>query len=116
MIHAKMTRDFDGNRPDGLFYAGLSSPQVLEPGSPLLGFQPPLSGGEGRAGLPAFDRPHRSVADQLDEPLQRVGAVALLGAVALRRDDEHAVLSEPPPCKGREAVLQVGGKRRPTDV
>ena len=60
----------------------------------LVGEAAPARGGA-RAGGAARARRGRGAEDQGDQPIERVGPVALLRAVALRGDDEDAVLRQP---------------------
>src|SRR5262249_34389362 len=79
-----------------LLQSRLLPAQSLDRRPVLLRLQAALARGLARPGRPARDRRHRGARDQLDEALARVLPVALLGAVALRGDDEHAVERHPP--------------------
>src|SRR5665213_1110476 len=57
-----------------------------------------------RSGRPALLGGHRSLANEIDETGQRVFAIALLAAEALRRDHDNTVLRHPPPSPGFEAA------------
>ena len=84
----------------------------------LLRLEPPLLRGRGRPCRPARLRRFGGAADQRHQPLQRVGAVALLRAVAVGEDHDDAVLGEPRAgeplqphaARGREATAS--GARR----
>src|SRR5262249_6387047 len=65
-------------------------------------------GGPGRA---ARHRPHGRGADELGQALERIGAVALLGAVVLRRDHQHAVAREPSAREPLEPRAHLVGER-----
>src|SRR5205823_6444411 len=69
--------------------------QRLDAGPPLLRLEPLSARRLRRPGRSPRHRPHRGLPNQIDQAIERVGAVALLGAVALRRDDEHALAREP---------------------
>jgi len=73
---------------------GPGAAQRLGPRAAFLALQAPQLGAECRPGRAARRRPHRGGADQFDQPFQRIAAVALLGAVALGGDDEHAVAGQ----------------------
>src|SRR5688572_9604184 len=77
--------------------------QSLDGGTSLLGFDSPLARSGGRLGRPAWHRRRGGAADQLDQALAGVLAVALLGAVPLREDNEHAFAREPAAGKPFEA-------------
>src|SRR5262245_44842759 len=77
------------------FQSRFALSQSLDPGTPLLRFDAALARGLGRPGRPARERAHGGAADQLDQPVERVLAVGLLGAVALRVDHQHALAGEP---------------------
>src|SRR6185437_3225730 len=64
----------------------------LDVAAALFALQPSLLRPEGRLGRAARGRPDRGFAQQFDQPVDCVGAVALLGAEALRKDHDHAVL------------------------
>src|SRR5215471_2929876 len=83
-----------GQRVASLLQSRLGLAHTLDGGAMLLRFQPALARGLGRFCLPAHNWYDRRVLDQLDQALERVGAVALLGAMALRGDDQHAVAGE----------------------
>src|SRR5665811_1955985 len=75
-----------------LFQPRLAAAQAFYAGTVLLGLQAPPFRGLGRLGGAARHRLNRRLADQVKQPLARIGAVALLGAVPLRDDDDDAVL------------------------
>jgi len=70
-------------------YSDFKSPYAF------LAFDPALARSFGRLGRPALDRRDRGAAGEVDQPVERVLAIARLGAVALRDDDENAVAGEP---------------------
>src|SRR5262245_11370889 len=78
-----------------LLHLRLRLAQTLDARAALLAFQPPRPRGGGRARRPPRLRRHGGAANEIDQACERVVAVALLGAVALRRDDEHAIVGEP---------------------
>src|SRR5215510_281469 len=78
-----------------LIHLRLGLAQALDTRAALLAFQPSRPRGFCRLGRSPRLRRDRGLADQVDQALQRVVAVALLGAVALRRDDHHAIVGEP---------------------
>src|SRR5215813_11567592 len=57
--------------------------QAFDARAALFRFEPALAGSGGRLGRPAWNRRHGGAADQFDETLARVLAVAFLGAMAL---------------------------------
>src|SRR5437764_185145 len=69
--------------------------QTLDVGAALLRFEPALARAPGRLGLAARDGHDGRALDQFDQAVERVRPIALLGAVGLRGDDEHAVAREP---------------------
>ena len=68
---------------------------MLDAGAALLAFDAALARRLGRPGRPALDWHGCRTADEVDEPLARVGAIARLGAMALRDDDQDAVARQP---------------------
>src|SRR6516162_9183255 len=86
----------------------LLAPQALDAGAVLLGSQAPLLGAAAWLGGPAWRRRDTGAADELDQALARVGAVALLGAMALRHDDENALAREPLARQPLQAHAYVG--------
>src|SRR5436309_15900847 len=72
----------------------LGAAQALDGRAALLGFDAPLARGARRPGRASRRGRGRGLANELDQALARVGAVALLGAVALRGDDQHALTRE----------------------
>src|SRR5262249_53891133 len=87
-------------------------PQVLERGAALLGLKPALARARAGSGGGARGWCHRRPADQLDQALARIGAVALLGAMALRADDEHAVAGQSPAGEPRKPLADIAGEVR----
>src|SRR5262249_41235919 len=85
--------------------------QRLDAAAPLLVVDATPARRLGGLGGAARHWPHRGRADELGEPLERVGTVALLGAVALRRDHQHAVARQPPPRKPLEPGAHLVGER-----
>ncbi len=81
-------------------------------GTALLAFDLALARSGGRPRRPAQFWFHGGLADQLKQARARVVAVALLGAVALRDDDEDAVSSNPPARQTFEPSAQVRRQRR----
>src|SRR6476619_1607567 len=77
-----------------LLRSWLALPQVLDGGPALLGLQPALARARGRLGGTPRNRRDRCALDQFDQTVARVLAVALLGAMALCADDQHAVAGE----------------------
>src|SRR5436189_2399727 len=65
----------------------------------------------GFGGLTRF-RGRECAADQVAEPLVRLAAVVLLGAVVARDDEDRALGGEPPPAQGPEARLDSVRERR----
>src|SRR6185312_9122985 len=91
--------------------------QLLDPRAPGLGLEAPALRTQGRFGLVA--RPGRlgRATDEIDELLARLLAVALLGAVALGDDDEHALVGETPARQVLEPLTHGREQRgRMTDV
>src|SRR5439155_15800216 len=89
--HDMLTASAVGSLPP-LFERRLAPPQRLDSGAALLALDAALLRRLGRLGCAARYRCHRWLPDQLDQPLARVRAVALLGAVGLRDQHQHAVL------------------------
>src|SRR4029079_11368650 len=79
----------------------LGLPQALDGGATLLGVQPALARARGRLGGAPRNRRYRCALDQFDQTVARILAVALLGAMALCADDQHAVAGE---AAGRPAL------------
>src|SRR6266852_7072729 len=92
----------------------LPTSQRLDAAAALLAFQAAHLGAECRPGWPARRRPPRGGADQLDKPRQRIVAVALLGAMTLGRDHQHAVAGQPPPRKPLQPCPHLVRQRRRT--
>src|SRR5262245_1496954 len=74
----------------------LRAAQALESGVSGFGVEPAPLGAGSRLGRMARLGRRGGAPDQLGEAFARLLAVALLGAVALRDDDEHAVVGEAP--------------------
>src|ERR1700686_4696378 len=92
-------------------------PQALDPGSDFLRGQAPFLRSAGRPGGPARRRRHARALDQLDEAVERILSVALLGAVTLRHDDQNAVAGEPGARHPFQPLAHVRGERgRPAHV
>src|SRR5262249_50742897 len=79
-------RDFTSIVRGRLFAA-----RALAPRLPLLRPRPLARSARGRAGRPARYGRRRRAPDQLDQALARIEAILRLGAVALRRDPQHAL-------------------------
>src|SRR3954470_12220778 len=88
----------------------LGLPQALDGGTALLGVQPALARARGRFGGAPRNRRYRCAPDQIDETVARVLAVALLGAMALCADDQHAVAGEAAAGEALEPGAHVIGK------
>src|SRR5215218_2418728 len=88
----------------------LGLPQALDGRAPLLGVQPALARARGRLGGAPRNRRDRCALDQFDETVARVLAVALLGAMALCADDQHAVAGEAAAGEALEPGAHVIGK------
>ena len=93
-----------------------SKPRRAAPGldvaAALLAFEPALLRAEGRLGRAARRRPDQRFAQQFEQAVDGVGAVALLGAEALGVDHDHAVL-------GHALAGEAGeprSRRRPASV
>src|SRR5215467_15290802 len=90
----------------------LGAAQTLDGRAAFFRFDPPLARGAGRPRRAPRNRRRRSLANKLDQALARVGAVALLGAVALRGDDQHALAGEALAGKPLEPRADVIRQRR----
>ncbi len=90
----------------------LALAQALDRGAALLRFDAALARGARRLGRAAGDGRHCGALDQLDQAIERVGAVALLGAVALRGDDQHALAGQTAAGEALEPQAHVVGQRR----
>src|SRR5215831_4904596 len=86
--------------------------QAFDARAALFRFEPALAGAGGRLGRPAWNRRHGGAADQFDETLARVLAVAFLGAMALGVDYDRALAGEPPAGEPLEPRAHVLGKAR----
>src|SRR5258706_15643976 len=75
----------------------LRTSQRLDAAAALLALKAAHLGAERRPGWPSRRRPHGGSLDHLDKACQRIIAVALLGAMTLGRDHQHAVTGQPPP-------------------
>src|ERR1017187_5155546 len=64
----------------------------LDVAAALLAFQPALFRSQRRPGRPPRNRPHHGLAQQVEQAIDGVGAVAFLGAETLRMNHNHAVL------------------------
>src|SRR6266566_2868456 len=64
----------------------------LDVAAALLAFEAALFRPECRLGRPPRRRPRHGLAQQFDQAVDRVGAIALLGAETLGMDHDHAVL------------------------
>ena len=69
---------------------------ALEAAVPFFALDPPLARCPGGLGRSTRDGGNCSLADQIQQPLPGVIAIAFLGAVALGGDNEHAIPGEPP--------------------
>ncbi|KIT90169.1 hypothetical protein QT21_00075, partial [Staphylococcus aureus] len=69
-----------------------SAAHRLDRAAVLLALETSLLGAEGGAGGTARSRAHRRLAGHVHQPLDRVLAVAFLGAGALGMDDDDALL------------------------
>src|SRR5262249_58956261 len=86
--------------------------QAFDARAALFRFEPALAGAGGRLGRPAWNRRHGGAADQIGETLARVLAVALLGAMALGVDHDHALAGEASAGEPLEPRAHVVGKAR----
>src|SRR5215831_959554 len=86
--------------------------QAFDARAALFRFEPALAGAGGRLGRPAWNRRHGGAADQIGETLARILAVALLGAVALGVDHDHALAGEASAGEPLEPRAHVVGKAR----
>ncbi len=83
----------------------------------LLGIQPAEPRREAWLGRNATHRPLGGLSQQLEQALHRVGAVALLGAKALRDNDNPPVARQATAGKSAQALLhRLGKTRRAIDV
>src|SRR5262245_19870000 len=98
--------------PYRLVQSRLHLPQALDLGATFLRLDPPLARSLGWLGRPARDRAHRGAPDELDQPVERVLAVGLLRAVALRLDHQHALAGEPSAGEPLEPRTHLGGQAR----
>src|SRR5580704_14538478 len=64
----------------------------LDVAAVLFAFEPALFRSQRRPGRPSRNRAGHGFAQQLDQTVDRISAVALLGAEALRMNHDHAVL------------------------
>src|SRR5690242_7455923 len=87
----------------GLFFRRLRPPQALHPGAPRLGFEPRRALAAARFGGAPRPRRRRRAADEVEEPLQRVGAIAFAGAKAPGGDYDDAIARHAPAAETLEA-------------
>src|SRR5216684_2237731 len=83
----------------------------LQRAVPLLVVEPLALAGLRRPGLLARHRRAGGGADQRDQTLERFLAVALLAALALRHQHQHAVARQPPAGQPFQALAHVMGQR-----
>src|SRR5438105_5201914 len=79
----------------GLIQRWFAAALALEAAALFLGFDPPLACGPAWPGWAPGDGRNGGLTDQREEPLAGILAVALLGAMALRSDDDNALAREP---------------------
>src|SRR3974390_2647324 len=82
----------------------------LDVAAALLAFQPALFRSECRLRRPPRGGRRHGLAQQFDQAIDRVSAVALLGAEALRVDHDHAVLGQALASKLGKPRLCIGGQ------
>src|SRR5690242_482582 len=87
-------------------------PLSFDGGALTFRFQPAATRRRRRPCGAARDRGPRRTADQFDQALERVLAVALLGPVALGGDEEHALLAEPSAGQPLQPRADVARQRR----
>src|SRR5205823_219048 len=88
------------------------SAQAFDRAAALFGLEPALARAGTRFGRPARTRRRRSAANQVEQAFARVLAIALLGAMALRADHQHALAREASAGKPLEPRAHVVGKAR----
>lgn len=82
----------------------------FKPGAVFLGIDPTLALGPARLGRSARARSNRGAANEIDQTLQRVLAIAALRAVTLGDDDQHAVAGHARPRQPLEPRAHVVGQ------
>src|SRR5688572_4572545 len=83
--------------------------------APALAFHAPGSRGRGRARGPAYLRARRGFPYEVGQPVERIEAVAMLAAMALRGDRDDAIAARPASGQTDEArahVFRQGGRVR----
>jgi hypothetical protein len=85
---------------------------MLNAGTALLAFYSAFARGSRRPGRAALYRDDCCLPDQIDEPIERILAIARLGAVALRDDDKNAVVGQPRAGEALQALADVVRQRR----
>src|ERR1700722_11775590 len=85
----------------------------LDVAAALLAFETALFRAKRRLGRTPDDRPNHGLAQQFQQAIDRVGAVALLGAETLRVDYDHAVLGHALAGQPVEPHLRIGWQRDP---
>src|SRR5690606_29969929 len=91
---------------------GPHATQTLDRAAVFLAFEPLPLRGLGRAGLAPRDRALGGAADQFDQTLERIGAIAFLRTVLLGDNDDYAFLGETAAGKPLEACANVFRQRR----
>src|SRR5205085_8549835 len=79
-------------RREALVVESAGAAAGLDVAAALLAFEAPLLRTERRLGRPTRRWPYHGFAQQFDQAIDGIGAVALLGAEALGVDHDHAVL------------------------
>src|ERR1700722_9451838 len=100
-------------------------PSIVETGRSALGLdvaaalfalQPALLRAEGRLGWAARRRPHHRLAQEFEQAIDGVGAVALLGAETLGMNHDHAVLGHTASGEPVEPISGIGSKPDPAGI
>ena len=78
----------------------------------FFGFHAAFARGPGWPGWPPQPRLDRRAANEIDQPIERILAIAALGAMTLRGNDQYAVASEPRTGEPFEPRTHFGWQRR----
>src|SRR5579863_1616256 len=104
-----------GTRDPSVVEAARAAP-CLDVAATFLALEPPLFRCQRRPGRPPRNRARHRLAQQFDQPIDRISAVALLGAEALRVNHDHAVLGHAVAGEPDEARLRIRRQRDPARV
>src|SRR6202035_483321 len=90
----------------------LGAAQLLDAAAAFLAFDAALARRSGRPGRSPLDRRNGSLADQLDQAVERVRPMAPLVRMVWRDDDQHASAGQPRAGEPLQSGAHVVRKRR----